>query len=97
MNKILGFYIRRNEFYQGYANYKDLYKIFFLDETNIAIWGGKNKNIRTDVLFYFFSTFSKIKCGGFVNQLIKKYWPNRQYSIRQKTIQRCQPKIHRIL
>ena len=42
----------------------------FLDETNIAMCGRKNKNIRTDVLLYFLSTFSKIWCGGFVNQLI---------------------------
>ena len=25
--------------------------------------------------FYFFSTFRKITVGGFVNQLIKKFWP----------------------
>ena len=25
--------------------------------------------------FYFFPTFRKITVGGFVNQLIKKFWP----------------------
>ena len=26
--------------------------------------------------FYFFPTFRKNTVGGFVNQLIKKFWPN---------------------
>ena len=28
-----------------------------------------------EITFYFFSTFRKITVGGFVNQLIKIFWP----------------------
>ena len=34
----------------------------------------KKKNF--EIKFYFFPTFRKIAVGGFVNQLIKKFWPN---------------------
>ena len=29
-----------------------------------------------EIKLYFFSTFWKITVGGFVNQQIKKFWPN---------------------
>ena len=29
-----------------------------------------------DIVFYFFPTFEKTTVGGFVNQIIKKFWPN---------------------
>ena len=32
-------------------------------------------NFRNSILFCFFSTLWKITVGGFVNQLIKKFWP----------------------
>ena len=38
--------------------------LFFLEETNIAICRGKNKNIRTDVLLYFFLLFRKSSATG---------------------------------
>ena len=34
------------------------------------------KKILLEIKFYFFSTLWKITVGGFVNQLIKKIWPN---------------------
>ena len=37
--------------------------------------GGYNKKIFLEIKFYFFPTFRKITVGGFVNQLIKKFWP----------------------
>ena len=30
---------------------------------------------KIEIKFYFFSTFRKITVVGFVNQLIKKFWP----------------------
>ena len=30
---------------------------------------------KIEIKFHFFSTFQKITVGGFVNQLIKKFWP----------------------
>ena len=36
----------------------------------------KIKNLILEIKFYFFSTFRKFTVGGFVNQLIKKFWPN---------------------
>ena len=42
--------------------------------------GGRNSRFdciknKLEIEFYFFSTFRKITVGGFVNQLIKKFWP----------------------
>ena len=42
--------------------------------------GGLNKKIIFENKILFFSTFRKITVGGFVNQLIKKFWPKFSYS-----------------
>ena len=42
----------------------------FLDKMDIGISGGKNKNITVGMLLFFFSSFSKITVGGFVNHFI---------------------------
>ena len=46
--------------------------IIFSTKQIIFRVGGYKKNLE-----FFFSTFRKITVGGFVNQLIKKFWPKR--------------------
>ena len=50
---------------------------FFSTKQLILRVGGQNKIFFLEIKFYFFPTFRKITVGGFVNQLIKKFWPYR--------------------
>ena len=45
----------------------------------------ENKNNFLEIKFYFFPTFQKITVGGFVNQLIKKFWPKENQQIHVAT------------
>ena len=38
----------------------------------------KIKKITSEIKFYFLTTFRKITIGGFVNQLIKEFWPEEE-------------------
>ena len=49
---------------------------FFSTKQIILRVGGQNIKINLKIKFLFFPSVRKITVGGFVNQLIKKIWPN---------------------
>ena len=49
--------------------------LFFSTKQIIFRVGRLNIKIILEIKFYFFYTLRKITVGGFVNQLIKKFWP----------------------
>ena len=57
----------------------------FLTKRIIFRVGGWNKIKKKFINFFFFCTFGKITVGGFVNQLIKKFWPKISNTLKLRT------------
>ena len=54
---------------------QNLKKILFFQKNKYFLESEDKIKIFLEIKFYFFPTFRKITIGGFVNQLIKKFWP----------------------
>ena len=59
--------------------------------------GGYNKIFFLEIKFYFFPTFRKITVGGFVNQLIKKFWPYQRMDLQDASIDRFFSQFEKII